>query len=183
MDKDKNSLHHQELLFKVAQELLNSESVQQTADIIVNTLYSTINSFDCAFFRFEPTHNQLICTSYASRESKGLESFKLKPIALGAGVVGHCAVEKATKNIANRADCDYWLDYVETNISELTVPVLVEGELVGVIDLEDDRDSYFDSDIQSCVETVAMMTAKFLQQQMLLVKQLCDPDANHIPSE
>lgn len=167
MDKDNNSLHHQELLFKVAQELLNSESVQQTADIIVNTLYSIINSFDCAFFRFEPTHNQLICTSYASRESKGLESFKLKPIALGAGVVGHCAVEKATKNIANRADCDYWLDYVETNVSELTVPVLVEGELVGVIDLEDDRDSYFDSDIQSCVETVAMMTAKFLQQQML----------------
>ena len=157
----------QQMLMELSQQLLNSESVQQTADIIVEALYSKIQSFDCAFFRFEAAHKQLICISYASRENQHLNSFKLKPIALGAGVVGRTAETQELHNIRHRDQCDYWLDYVDTNVSELTVPIVYNDVLLGVIDLEDDREAYFDESAQDLVKSIADRVAKFLHHQIL----------------
>ncbi|GAA4364493.1 EAL domain-containing protein [Kangiella marina] len=167
MDKVNYVSSSQELLFDISRNLLKSENVEQTADIIVKALYSHIKSFDCAFFRFEPSHNQLICISYASREAQGLSSFKLRPIEIGVGVVGHAAEQQETQRITRKEECDYWLEYNESNTSELTVPVVVDGELIGVIDLEDDREGFFSEEAQHCIEEVALLVGKFLEQQIL----------------
>lgn len=153
MAHDKTNIDHQELLLDISRELLKSESVQQTADIIVRALYTSIQSFDCAFFRFEPTHNQLICISYSSRESK--QNYKLKPISIGAGVVGRAAMNKESILVANCANCDYWLEYLDNTCSELTVPIVYNNQLLGIIDFEDERDGYFRKSHQSFVEVVA----------------------------
>lgn len=164
MEKDKRITHHQELLLEISRDLLNSDSVQQTADIIVKALYSSIKSFDCAFFRFEPAHNQLICISYASNDSK--QSFKLKPIMIGAGVVGHAAMNQESILVAHSSDCDYWLQYLDNTCSELTVPVVYNKQLVGVIDLEDERQAYFSASHQSLVEAVADLVSAHLSTQI-----------------
>ncbi|WP_223669312.1 bifunctional diguanylate cyclase/phosphodiesterase [Kangiella shandongensis] len=156
-----------DFLFSLSQSLLTSGSVQQTADIIVQALQGHIKSFDCAFFRFEPQHNQLICISYTNRNSIKLESYKLKPIALGAGVVGHAAEEKRAMNIANSKDCDFWLEYIKGNVSELAVPVVYQGKLLAVIDLEDDHEGYFEELTQQLVQDVAHLIAPFLANQLL----------------
>lgn len=156
-----------DFLFSLSQSVLTSESVQQTADLIVQALQGFIKSFDCAFFRFEPQHNQLICISYTNRNIEQLESYKLKPIVLGAGVVGHAAAEKRVMNIADCKDCDFWLEYVEGNVSELAVPVINQGKLLGIIDLEDDHEGYFDDATQQLVQDVANLSAAFLANQLL----------------
>lgn len=154
-----------DLLLNLSLRLLNSENSQQTADIIVDVLISQLRSFDCAFFRFEPTHNQLICLAYTQLEPHKINSFKLKPIAIGAGVVGRTAFDRVTHNIANRKDCDYWLEYVEGNVSELAVPVIYKEQLLAIIDLEDKRNAYFDETAVELVESVAELSSKFIWQQ------------------
>lgn len=165
MSKSENFSTDKELLFNISRRLLLSESVQQTADIIVEALISRLKSFDCAFFRFESTHNQLICLSYTRQETSATESFKLKPVALGAGVVGRTAVEQVTHNIANRKNCDYWLEHVKNTVSELTVPIVYEGQLLAVVDLEDVRESYFNTAAVDLVESIAELSSKFIWQQ------------------
>lgn len=155
-----------QFLLSISQQLLRSENVQQTADIIIEALSSKAKSFGCAFFRFESSHRQLICISYASRKSQGLESIKLKPIKLGVGVVGHAAVTRTTQNIIDRNDCDEWLKYIEGNVSELTVPIVYDDTLIAIIDLEDERVGYFTPELQRLVESVASLLGKFLYQQV-----------------
>ncbi|AOE50202.1 bifunctional diguanylate cyclase/phosphodiesterase [Kangiella sediminilitoris] len=155
-----------QFLFDLSQSLLASETVQQTADIVVQALQNYIKSYDCAFFRFEQAHNQLICVSYTCRNSPELASYKLKPIPLGAGVVGHAAEEKRTMNIANSNDCDFWLEYVEGNVAELTVPVIYQGKLLAVIDLEDDHEGYFEDSTEQLVQDVASLISTFLYNQL-----------------
>ena len=162
MEKEQTFTNHQELLFGLSKKLLNSQSVQQSADIIVKALYSHVKSFDCALFRFEPAHHQLICISYASRDTQ--PSFKLKPIMIGAGVVGHAAKNQETIVIADCKDCDYWLQYLDNTCSELTVPIMQNNQLLGVIDMEDERSDYFTDSHKELVESVASLTSIHFRQ-------------------
>jgi len=162
MEKEKIFVNHQELLFELSKKLLKSESVQQSADIIVKALYSHIKSFDCALFRFEPAHNQLICISYASRNTK--PTFKLKPIMMGTGVVGQAAERRETIVVSDCKNCDYWLQYLDNTCSELTVPIVRNQQLLGVIDLEDERKGYFTDSHKELVESIASLIAVHFSQ-------------------
>ncbi|GAA0198304.1 hypothetical protein GCM10009123_01950 [Kangiella japonica] len=162
MEKVIEYSNHQDMLLDIAQKLLSCESFQQATDTLVKVLYSRIKSFDCAFFRFEKSHNQLLCTSYINSSTS--EVFKLKPIALGTGVVGRAAEEQKTFIIKDRTECNYWLEHIENAYSELSVPVVHDGKLLGVIDFEDENVGFFTEQHQSVIEDVALLIAPQLNQ-------------------
>jgi diguanylate cyclase (GGDEF)-like protein/PAS domain S-box-containing protein len=162
MEKDIANKNHQELLFEVARKLLECESLQQAADILVKVLYTHIKSFDCAFFRFEKSHNQLLCISYINNSTSKV--FKLKPIVLGTGVVGRAAEEQKTYIIEDRTQCSFWLEHIESSYSELSVPVIHKGDLIGVIDFEDENVGFFTEQHRSVIEEVARLIAPQLHQ-------------------
>lgn len=162
MEKDIAKKNHQELLFEVARTLLECGSLQQATDTLVKVLYTHIKSFDCAFFRFEKSHNQLLCTSYINSSTNKV--FKLKPIVLGTGVVGRAAEEQKPYIIEDRTQCSFWLEHIECSNSELSVPIVFNDDLLGVIDFEDENIGFFTERHKSLIEDVAQLIAPQLSQ-------------------
>ncbi|MBT5100776.1 MAG: GAF domain-containing protein [Planctomycetes bacterium] len=80
-------------------------------------------------------------------------------IPVGKGVVGTCALTSQTQRIA---DCSQFPGFIAdsvTGLSELAVPVLFEGEVIGVFDTESSQTGFFQDRHQYLLEKMALIAA------------------------
>jgi GAF domain-containing protein len=80
-------------------------------------------------------------------------------IPLGRGICGAAAAEKATIVVDDvHADPRYLACSLETR-SEIVVPILHEGDVLGEVDIDSDRPAAFGNDDRALVERVAAALA------------------------
>lgn len=92
-------------------------------------------------------------TRYGERVTRG------KSVAPGAGLIGTAAQERAPVLAPDvRKDPRYLNDNPETR-SELSVPLIYKGKVIGVIDLEHTRVNYYTEDHQRTLTTLASQVA------------------------
>jgi GAF domain-containing protein len=85
-------------------------------------------------------------------------------IPLGRGICGAAATSKATIIVDDvNADPRYLACSVETR-SEIVVPILLRGDVLGEIDIDSDRPAAFGSDDRALLERVAALLAPRLRQ-------------------
>jgi L-methionine (R)-S-oxide reductase len=85
-------------------------------------------------------------------------------IPLGRGICGAAATEKATLIVDDvNADPRYLACSVETK-SEIVVPILTKGDVVGEIDIDSNRPAAFGEDDQVLLEKVAALLAPRLRK-------------------
>jgi L-methionine (R)-S-oxide reductase len=85
-------------------------------------------------------------------------------IPLGRGICGAAATEKATLIVDDvNADPRYLACSVETK-SEIVVPILMRGEVLGEIDIDSDRPAAFGEDDRVLLEKVAALLALRLRK-------------------
>ena len=80
-------------------------------------------------------------------------------IPLGRGICGAAAAEKATIIVDDvNADPRYLACSIETK-SEIVVPIMLDGEVLGELDIDSDRKAAFGRDDQALLEKVAEQLA------------------------
>jgi GAF domain-containing protein len=80
-------------------------------------------------------------------------------IPLGRGICGAAAAEKATIIVDDvNADPRYLACSVETR-SEIVVPIMLDGEVLGELDIDSDRAAAFGADDRALLEQVAALLA------------------------
>ncbi len=80
-------------------------------------------------------------------------------VPLGVGVIGTAALERAPILVPDvRKDARYVSENPETR-SELSVPLVYKGRVIGVIDLEHTRVNYYNEDHQRTLTTLASQVA------------------------
>lgn len=80
-------------------------------------------------------------------------------IPLGRGICGAAAAEKATIIVDDvNADPRYLACSIETK-SEIVVPIMLDGEVLGELDIDSDRKAAFGHDDQALLEKVAEQLA------------------------
>jgi L-methionine (R)-S-oxide reductase len=80
-------------------------------------------------------------------------------IPLGRGICGAAAAEKATIIVDDvNADPRYLAGSIETR-SEIVVPIMSGGEVLGELDIDSDRPAAFDSADRKLLEAVASLLA------------------------
>lgn len=80
-------------------------------------------------------------------------------IPLGRGICGAAATEKATIIVDDvNADPRYLACSIETK-SEIVVPIMLDGEVLGELDIDSDRTAAFDHNDQALLEKVAEQLA------------------------
>lgn len=85
-------------------------------------------------------------------------------IPVGRGICGAAAAEKATIIIDDvNADPRYLACSVETR-SEIVVPIMSRGEVLGEIDIDSDAPSAFGADDRALLESVAAMLGERLDE-------------------
>ncbi|MCT6700282.1 GAF domain-containing protein [Rheinheimera sp. 4Y26] len=80
-------------------------------------------------------------------------------LELGQGVVGTAALKQSSLCIADTASFGHYVVDDAPRLSELSVPLTYQGELLGVIDAEHPQAGFFSSEHQYFVEVVAAMLA------------------------
>jgi L-methionine (R)-S-oxide reductase len=85
-------------------------------------------------------------------------------IPLGRGICGAAATEKATIVVDDvNADARYLACSVETK-SEIVVPIMQDGEVLGEIDIDSDRPAAFGAADRALLEPIAALLAERLAE-------------------
>jgi L-methionine (R)-S-oxide reductase len=81
-------------------------------------------------------------------------------IPLGRGICGAAAAEQATIVVDDvNADPRYLACSIETR-SEIVVPIILEGEVLGEIDIDSDRPGAFGQEDKALLESIAALLAE-----------------------
>jgi GAF domain-containing protein len=85
-------------------------------------------------------------------------------IPLGQGICGAAATEKATIVVDDvNADPRYLACSIETR-SEIVVPIMIDGDVLGEIDIDSDKPAAFGSADRALLEPVAALLADRLSE-------------------
>jgi PAS domain S-box-containing protein len=84
-------------------------------------------------------------------------------IPLGEGITGQVAQSGEPLLIGDLRGDDRYIPDVEPALSEICVPLVIDGEVVGVIDCEDSRANHFNDRHLETLNTIAAMTSAKLK--------------------
>ncbi len=120
---------------------------------------------DCVIYRYDASEDHLIQVAASGPKNPGnTEIVNSLTIPMGKGITGSVAQTKLPIVVNDLAqDPRYIRDVIEAR-SEICVPVLVDGEIYGVIDCEDQLPDRFDSTHLEILTTVASLTSSKIAQ-------------------
>lgn len=132
-------LHIESIILK---DLLASNDLFHNGKSLVNHIANYLNTDDCVFYAM--IEDQLIQVAATDEKLNKDKSIKqaLK-IEIGEGVVGNVALSKKGIIVKDtRKNKDYIIDD-KARLSEITVPIILDGKLIGIIDAEHLEINYF----------------------------------------
>ncbi|NVK23249.1 MAG: EAL domain-containing protein [Kangiellaceae bacterium] len=166
MVQDSDPNKRLEILHGLALGLLNDNDLQTMLDRVSRTILDEVQGFDCAIMLYEPSHQQLICHSYVQKDPQiDISSLKLKPVQIGAGVIGTVAKTQKTMLIQDTRECPFYVVNIQENLSELCVPIVYTEQLIGIIDMEHPQENFFARSDAKFVEMLASMIAGLIRNQ------------------
>ena len=157
LENERDFIHHLESLSTAAASLNTTKTIDevatQTLEIIDDIMEAPYSSF--LIIR----GNELVAL-----QTRGSPLIDL-PLSLeGEGITARAAREIKTILVEDtRLDPSYVKGSTES-LSELAVPIIIEGETIGIINMESLRLGYFDTTHQSLTETLAATVASNIQR-------------------
>lgn len=132
-----------EVLNEVAKSILGKVDTYEIAWEIVNKIANYLGSEDCVIYLVNE-EEQLLEQVAAYGEKATSKSIKNKiTLDIGKGIVGSVAKTGKPEIIRDtRLDSRYVLDD-QIRLSEITVPIIYDGRIIGIIDSEHPNESYY----------------------------------------
>lgn len=151
------------ILSYFATSLFDKNKTEDVLWDIAENCISQLGVEDCVIYLLDKDKKMLVQKAAYGNKNRG-ERKILSPITipLGEGIVGHVG-ETGKSEIVDDVTCDgrYILDDLQRG-SELTVPMIFDKELIGVIDSEHSEKAFFSIYHQFLFELIAQLTVKKL---------------------
>lgn len=130
---------------------------------ITRQCVSVLGFVDCIVYRVDPLRKVLVqCAAYGPKNPRAKEILQPFELPVGVGVVGAVAESGEPELVSDtRQDPRYVVDDV-VRLSELAVPIVNEGEVLGVIDSEHPDVGFFNQDHLVFLTSVASLCANKL---------------------
>ena len=153
-----------DMVNNITKSILGITDVYQIAWEIVNNIAEYLDSKDCIIYLVD--HKQNTMEQIAVYGEKLDDNNKIKnrlTVKIGDGIVGTVA-KTAKSEIVNDTSKDkrYIVDD-QVRLSEITVPILSQGKLIGVIDSEHKDKNYFTQEHVKTLESIASLVGIKLQ--------------------
>lgn len=127
-------------LYTMAQELAGKLDLQAVLDNIVVTLRQAVGCRASCIFLLDHTGQQLEIKAADGLKSRWREAAKLR---LGEGVAGLAAAEKRTVYVPDTYKEPSFIFFDEEVRSLIAIPLSAHGEVIGAINLDDNRPNAF----------------------------------------
>ena len=166
---DTSTIESPEQLLNIFQDyskqLVSVKTVDSVVWLLAREVMGVLQLEDCVIYLLD--NDQKLLIQRAAFGPKNPEGERIKdPIVIrpGDGIVGAAAALQQTENVEDtRLDPRYILDD-EARRSELAVPIVYEGQTIGVIDSEHSEPHFYTTAHQSFIESIANITASKLAE-------------------
>lgn len=151
-----------DLIASYANELMSLSNKEQVVWHLAHNVVAKLGFVDVVVYLFEDN----LLVQKAAFGNKNPSDYKLvQPLKLklGQGVVGTAAQTQQLVNIGNTQDIDNYIVDDEERLSELAVPMVVNGKLIGVIDSEHPQANFYTKVHERLLTIIASLTANKLQ--------------------
>lgn len=133
-------------------------------DVVKNCI-SKLHFEDCVIYLLDQERNVLVQkAAYGPKNPVDFTISKPMEIPVGKGIVGSVAKSGKAEMIGNTAtDPRYIVDDLKRN-SELTVPLIIDNQIIGVIDSEHSKKNFFTQRHLGILNTIALLITAQLQR-------------------
>jgi PAS domain S-box-containing protein len=181
LDHEKSTL---KIINEFALSLMAILSKEKLAWYLAREVVGKMGFSDCVVYFLDEDKKQLIQNAAFGEDKNPTanEIVNILEIPLGQGITGHVAQTKKPLIVDNLKEDYRYIQDISLAQSEICVPILIDGRVVGVIDCEDQRVGYFNEFHLETLTTVAAMASARLKlieqdQTMELVDKFTERDA------
>ena len=115
---------------------------------------------DCVVYLLNDDKETLIqVAAYGPKNPKRYEISNALKLKVGQGVVGTAAKTRVSQKVADTRKNEHYVKDDQQRLSELAVPIHFRGELLGVIDSENQKTDFFTDAHQQYLEIMASILA------------------------
>lgn len=155
---------HKRQFAKAIEYFVNSvygeNSVNEICWDIARSCCSLLHFEDCTVFLWDQDKKRLVQkASYGSRNPSEHEIIDPLELDLGEGIVGIAADSKKVINISDTSRDARYIAQDANKFSEIAVPILHEGKLIGVLDSEHSKRNFFTEEQARALVTIASINA------------------------
>ena len=156
MDLEKERKDQLQIIKRFAASLIDKNTVEEIIWDVANNVISKLGFIDCVIYLLDTEKEILV--QKAAYGPKSPEPYVIKDpitLALGQGIVGKVAVSGKPVIVDDvTTNPDYVMDD-QLRASEITVPILVQDQVMGVIDSEHSEKGFFKEKHLHLLETIA----------------------------
>ena len=164
----RKKIKEQKILNYFATSLYNQNTVDDVFWDIAKNCISQLNFQDCVIYGYDEARNMLLQkAAFGPKNPDGHIISNLLEIPVGKGIVGAVAASLKPEIINDtRKDSRYLVDDMSRN-SEIAVPIMVDGKLLGVIDSEHSVVGFFTKRHLELLQKIADICAKKLTRNFV----------------
>ncbi|MDC0317304.1 ATP-binding protein [bacterium] len=148
------------LLHQFALDLLKRSTLDEIFWLIADRVIAGLGFDDCVIYLLDHEKNILIQkAAYGPKNPEGRMIKDAITIPVGQGIVGSVALNSTPERIADtRVDPRYIIDD-DFRLSELAVPIMLNGICIGVIDTENSEAEFYTKRHEEWLSTIASIAA------------------------
>jgi signal transduction histidine kinase/CheY-like chemotaxis protein/HPt (histidine-containing phosphotransfer) domain-containing protein len=151
---------------------LNMMVIHKTEDLFWFAAQNVVGRLgfpDCVIYQIDAEGENLIqMAAIGEKNPERREIINRLVIPVGQGITGWVAANKKAVNIGDLEEDDRFIHDLMDARSEICVPLLQSGEVVGVIDCEHDEPSHFgDEDLAMLSSLATLLSAQLLQCELM----------------
>jgi ligand-binding sensor domain-containing protein/putative methionine-R-sulfoxide reductase with GAF domain len=175
-DEYKNQFELEQISHYFSSSLIHKKNVEDVLWDVSKNLIGKMNYEDCMIYLWNKEKTKMIQkASWGPKGDPKAISESVFDVAPGQGIVGHVILTREPIIIPDtRKDSRYRVDDV-ARLSEICVPIIHDGELIGVIDSEHSEVNHFQKRDIKILTTIATLISNKIKQieseQSLATKQ------------
>ena len=153
------SEHYQRIINYFATSLLGKNTLEELLQDVTESCVRNLDFEECVIYLLDEEQQILLQKAGSDSKSKVKRGVKVKSLPLGKGIVGWVAQNRKAQIVSDLSkDSRYVVDDAVRK-SEITVPIIFEGNVIGVIDSEHSQTGFFNSEHLQLLETIASLCA------------------------
>lgn len=169
----KNKQKYLKTINNFAAEILKTNKIEDIVWVITQNVIQEFGFEDCVVYLIDE-EKEFLCqvAAYGPKNPQGKIIKDPIQISMGKGIVGSVALSGLPEIIKDTTKDPRYICDDQRRLSEISIPILAEGEVIGVIDSEHSKRGFFTADHKETLTTIAGLVSMRLKTALLDEKHL-----------
>ncbi|MBU3013053.1 PAS domain S-box protein [Polaribacter vadi] len=162
-----------DLVNNTAKSVLGKEDLSEIAWEISSNIANYLGNNDCVLYLVNKENNTLDqIAAYGEKVNGSNKVYNNGILPLGKGISGSVALTGKSEIINDTSKDKRYIYEDKIRSSEITVPIISDGEVIGVIDAEHEHKNYFTLEHKKTIENIANLVSLQLKSAINLKERI-----------